>query len=366
MGGNKKTILLLGKLPPPYMGPSIATELLLKSKLSSNFNLLHIDTKVNADLKNIGKLSFDKIKKNFSIYKNLITVNRNGKPQLAIIPFSQTTIGFIKDSIYIHICLLLKTKVLLHLRGSEFKIWMNRSNHLTRWYVKSTLNKCEGVIVLGNNLKYLFEGYLPENKIFVCPNGGTYQIPAKNKSNEKIKILYLGNLQPSKGIEDVIDAAKLLHDKSIKCTFDIIGGWRNEEVKNKCLNIVRENELDINFYSQEESNRKFDLMAQSDIFLFPPRAPEGHPWVIIEAMASSLPVISTDQGAIIESVIDGENGFIVKTKSPEEIATKIEILINDENLRNWMSNKSRELYEAKFTEEKMVQRLTDIINKITA
>jgi hypothetical protein len=165
MGGIKETILLLGKLPPPYMGPSIATELLLKSELSSNFNLLHIDTKVNADLKNIGKLSFGKIKKNFSIYKNLITVNRKDKPQLAIIPFSQTTIGFIKDSIYIHICLLLKTKVLLHLRGSEFKIWMDRSNVLTRWYVKSTLNKCEGVIVLGNNLKYLFEGYLPTNKI---------------------------------------------------------------------------------------------------------------------------------------------------------------------------------------------------------
>jgi len=58
-----KTILLLGKLPPPYMAPSIATELLLKSDLSRNFNLLHVDTKVNTDLKNIGKFNFDKIKK---------------------------------------------------------------------------------------------------------------------------------------------------------------------------------------------------------------------------------------------------------------------------------------------------------------
>jgi glycosyltransferase involved in cell wall biosynthesis len=362
---NKKNILLLGKLPPPYMGPSIATELLLKSDLSRNFNLLHVDTKVNTDLKNIGKFNFDKIKKNLAIYKKLIKINRNDKPELALIPFSQTTIGFIKDSIYIHICLLLNTKVLLHLRGSEFKIWMNRSNKLTRWYVKSTLNKCEGVIVLGNNLKYLFDDYLPEKKILVCPNGGTYQLPAKNKTSNKIKVLYLGNLQPSKGIEDVIDAAKLLAERNINCTFDIIGGWRNEETKNKCLAIVNDNKLDVHFYSQEESTRKFELMTQSDIFLFPPRAPEGHPWVIIEAMASSLPVISTDQGAIVESVIDGENGFIVKTKSPEQIADKIAILVNDENLRNSMSRKSRALYEANFTEEKMVQRLTTIINQIT-
>jgi glycosyltransferase involved in cell wall biosynthesis len=363
---DKKNILLLGKLPPPYMGPSIATALLLQSDLSRTFNLLHVDTKVNTDLKNIGKFNFDKIKKNLAIYRKLIKINRNNKPELALIPFSQTTIGFIKDSIYIRICLLLRTKVLLHLRGSEFKLWMNRSNALTRWYVKSTLNKCEGVIVLGNNLKYLFDGYLPENKIFVCPNGGTYQLPVKNKTSDKITVLYLGNLQPSKGIEDVIDAARLLAKRNINCKFDIIGGWRNEEIKKKCLAIVSEHKLDVQFYSQEESTRKFELMAQSDIFLFPPRAPEGHPWVIIEAMASSLPIISTNQGAIIESVIDGVNGFIVKSRSPDEIASKIEILVNDDNLRNSMSQKSRELYEANFTEEKMVKRLTTIINQITA
>lgn len=69
-------------------------------------------------------------------------------------------------------------------------------------------------------------------------------------------------------------------------------------------------------------------------------------------MASSLPVISTDQGAIIESVIDGLNGFIVKSKSPEEIAIKIQILTNDENLRNSMSRKSRELYESNLLKRK--------------
>lgn len=169
------------------MGPSIATELLLKSDLSRNYNLLHVDTKVNTALKNIGKFNFDKIKKNLAIYKKLIKINRKDKPQLALIPFSQTTIGFIKDSVYIRICLLFNTKVLLHLRGSEFKIWMNRSNRLTRWYVKSTLNKCEGVIVLGNTLKYLFEDYLPEAKIFVCPNGGTYKLPPKIKQVIKLK-----------------------------------------------------------------------------------------------------------------------------------------------------------------------------------
>ena len=36
---NNKTVIILGKLPPPFMGPSIATEILLKSDLKNRFNL---------------------------------------------------------------------------------------------------------------------------------------------------------------------------------------------------------------------------------------------------------------------------------------------------------------------------------------
>ena len=63
MAGKKNTIMILGKVPPPYMGPSIATELLLKSGLNNQFDLVHVDTKVNSDLRNIGKWSFNKLNK---------------------------------------------------------------------------------------------------------------------------------------------------------------------------------------------------------------------------------------------------------------------------------------------------------------
>lgn len=51
---NKPTVCIFGKLPPPYMGPAIATQILLQSRLKNNFNLVHIDTKINEDLKSMG------------------------------------------------------------------------------------------------------------------------------------------------------------------------------------------------------------------------------------------------------------------------------------------------------------------------
>jgi len=79
-------------------------------------------------------------------------------------------------------------------------------------------------------------------------------------------------------------------------------------------------------------------------------------------MASGLPIITTDQGCIKESVIDGENGFIIPKRDPDSIAEKIIYLIQRPEVREKMGQKSRQLYEANLTEEHFVQRMIDALN----
>ncbi len=216
------------------------------------------------------------------------------------------------------------------------------------------------------NLRYLFQGYFPENKIFVSPNGGDYTIPAKEKNDSNlIRILYLGNLQSSKGIEDVIESIQLLPG-AIKnqLQVDVLGGWRNEETKQSCLKKIEENQLRITIHTPEKSHQKLQMMSNADIFLFPPRAPEGHPWVIVEAMAAGLPIISTDRGAIIESVLHEENGFIVPIHDPQAIANRIQELVDSPEKRQRMGQNSRKHYLTNFTEVAMVENLTKIFNQV--
>jgi glycosyltransferase involved in cell wall biosynthesis len=77
--------------------------------------------------------------------------------------------------------------------------------------------------------------------------------------------------------------------------------------------------------------------------------------VIVEAMAAALPVLATDKGAITESVIEGENGYIVKAHDPVDIAGKMERICLDAEKMKSMGRRSFEFYESKFTEEKMVE-----------
>lgn len=358
---NKKKLLILGKLPPPYMGPSVAFEILINSGLKDNFELLYLDVKANETLATLGKFSIKKVITNLSIYFKLIKILLTKRPDIVLIPISQATLGFLKDSVFLYICFLCRSKVMIQLRGSDFKRWLDNASSITRMFVAFTLKIPKGVIVLGHNLKYLFRDFFPEHRIYVVPNGGNYNIPEHQYNTDyPVKLIYLANLQSSKGIEDVIDAITILHrEQPGTFVMDIIGEWRKNETKEKCLAIIQKENLPVTFYSSSVSKNKFEYLLKSDLFIFTPREPEGHPWVIVEAMASGLPVISTDKGAIIESVIDQVNGFIVKPSSPVEIAERAKQLISDSGLRISMGKKSRELYKQKFTETKMVQNFTD-------
>ena len=81
-------------------------------------------------------------------------------------------------------------------------------------------------------------------------------------------------------------------------------------------------------------------------------------------MAAGLPIISTDKGAIIESVINGYNGYIVKPKSPKQITKKIIKLINDKNLLSHMSSNSLNIYNKKFTEQRLVDNFSSVFDKV--
>lgn len=346
------------------MGPSIATEILLKSSLKDKFELIHLDTKINHKISSFGTLSFGKVFRNISIYFKMISLTQKKKPDIVLIPISQTTMGFLKDSLFILIAKFFGRNVVLQLRGSNFKTWVNKSSSLNKQYVKYILKKTQGVIVLGNNLKHIFADYYTDDKIFVVPNGGDYNFPEKNKTDE-VKILYLANLLESKGIEDVFKAIEIVSKKvDVKFLVDVIGSWHNKDEEKRCVAIKDNGNLPINIHLPKGLNEKFQYLADADIFVFPPREPEGHPWSIVEAMAARLPIISTNMGAIIESVIDGENGFIIEPKHPKQIAEKLELLIKNESLRKKMGAAGRNLYLANFTEAKMVEKLTYTFNNI--
>ncbi|MFM9057338.1 MAG: hypothetical protein ACKOQY_11760, partial [Bacteroidota bacterium] len=260
---QKPTVFLFGKLPPPYMGPSIATELLLRSSLNDAFRLIHIDTRINSSLSTMGKFSLRKLLGQFRVYFQLVSKLIRHRPSLAWIPISQSKGGFTKDAILILLCRLFRTRVLIHLRGSEFRERMEKGSGLFLKFVRFVLAKTSGVIVLGEQLKSIFAGWIPSDRIFVCPNGGDFSIPEKSSDvDDTNRLLYIGNLQPGKGIDDLLQAICLLPVAIRSRTeLTLLGAWRDGETRQRCMDLIRSQHLPVQILGQDQSGRKFDLLS---------------------------------------------------------------------------------------------------------
>ena len=125
--------------------------------------------------------------------------------------------------------------------------------------------------------------------------------------------------------------------------------------------------LPIDVLGPVTGSEKKELFEQADVFVFPTYyPPEGHPWVIIEAMAAKLPVVSTRHAAIPESVFHRRNGILVEKQDPDSIATALIELAKNTGLRTRMGEESRKLYEELFTEKSMVLNMSHAFSKILA
>ncbi len=82
-------------------------------------------------------------------------------------------------------------------------------------------------------------------------------------------------------------------------------------------------------------------MVASDVLVLPSLS-EGFPVTILEAMASGLSIVATTVGGLPEIVKDGENGFLVEPNNYGQIAEKVILLLEDEELRYKISKNNKE------------------------
>ena len=318
-------ILIVGPTPPPYHGVSVVTDMILNSELRDKFNLIHLDTSDRRSLSNIGQLDVRNIVLAVKHFFELILLLIRKHPEVVYIPICQTVIGFLRDAVFIFSSRLFGASIIIHLHGSYFRTLYERSNLFIKFIVRCTLKFVSFAIVLENCLRYIFEGLIQDEKIVVISNGidknyitNKELLRFRTYLNSNYKILFLSNLAREKGYIDVLHAIPDILEETKKIKFIFAGEFKGNKADEQHVSrFINQNRLRPFVYHAGivTGETKRNLLLTSDIFVFPSYN-EGQPIALIEAMASGLPIITTDTGVIREMVIDGENGFIIDKQSP--------------------------------------------------
>lgn len=112
-----------------------------------------------------------------------------------------------------------------------------------------------------------------------------------------------------------------------------------------------------------------EQMQYADIFILPSCTAhngdrEGLPVSILEASAMKLPVLSTFHTGISEGVLDGETGYLVQERNVIQLANKLEILLQNDDLRQSMGEKGRQHVEAHFNIDFEISKLVCIVQDV--
>jgi len=215
--------------------------------------------------------------------------------------------------------------------------------------MKSTIKRADYIITISESskrdiIKYL---HVDENKIQVIYPGvdEVYKkvlnsdeiIAVKNKYNIHGKyLLYLGTLEPRKNIETIIRAYscfKKSDKENIKLVLAGKKGWLYDNI----FKLVKEFDIEdsVIFTDYIDDSDKATLYQGAEMFLFPSLY-EGFGMPVIEAMASRIPVITSNSSSLPE--VSGEAAIITDPLDYKKISESIELILNDNGLREKMVN----------------------------
>ncbi|PWT96712.1 MAG: hypothetical protein C5B53_08970 [Candidatus Melainabacteria bacterium] len=231
------------------------------------------------------------------------------------------------------------------------------------------LNDSDGVIVVSNHSKErLLELGLDQEKLHVVPC--CVDIPSgpmQRKNKNVVRCLAVGRMVRKKGPLLLLESFRKASMVNPRLRLDFVGaGYLSDEADR----FVRKNGLTnlVTLFGAQPHDFVLRRMLEADIFLQHSLTDEltndqeGLPVSILEAMAYSLPIISTRHAGIPEAVSDRETGYLVAEKDTEEMSKRILELADDQERRHKMGSAGRQYAVSRFAWNVERSRLLDIMN----
>ncbi len=218
---------------------------------------------------------------------------------------------------------------LFHGMGSVRRIYY-------KWMECGFLKGSANIIVPSPYIDELCRGMFPRRKIYY------WQIPfepspsALPPSPVAGNLLYIGTIEPRKGLVHLIDAMAILKERGEECRLTVVGKTVRHDYKELLDEKIAKHGLDVRFTGFVSSQELDRIVSEADIFTFPSRL-EGYGMVICESMVNGLPVICFNNSAMPYTVKDGVNGVLVLDGDSGAFASAISKVTSDRRLRDRLS-----------------------------
>ncbi|HKZ88217.1 MAG TPA: glycosyltransferase family 4 protein [Candidatus Bathyarchaeia archaeon] len=246
-------------------------------------------------------------------------------------------------------------------------------NWFLRIFEKKMLERSDKLIAVSDFTRRELVNYykVKENKIRVIHNGvdiHKFQ-PAADKRKVKeelgfnpddIAILSVGRLYARKGLFTLIESMPAVIKQFKNAKFIISGKGQSNEMKKLVAHAeklgVRKNIVFTGYFPDKKLPK---LYQAADVFAFSTFY-EHHPFAVLEALSTGLPVVTTNVGGIPETITDGKNGFMCQPFNPKQFSDKILYFLEHPVEASEMAFQARKTIEERFDWRLIVKKVLKV------
>jgi glycosyltransferase involved in cell wall biosynthesis len=204
-------------------------------------------------------------------------------------------------------------------------------------------------------------------KIRIIPNGVNVEKFISVRTSRTIRgeplILYVGRVSEDKGLKTLIQAVPLVLKDFPLARFLIVG--EDYGYLSILKSLVQELgvEKSVVFIGRLPDEQLVRVYKMADVFVLPSEL-EAFGIVVIEAMASGLPVVVSNMGGMKNIVQDGKNGLLFTTRNSRQLGEKIISLLNDEELRIRLAENGTKTVLENYSINRVVDKLEKLYAEV--
>lgn len=270
--------------------------------------------------------------------------------EIAHIHFSGKTSAKRKN-IFFMLSKIFHLKILSHVHSPTLNI-----SELDNLFFRNLIKYSDQVIVLSPTWAKVLKRLV--NRSYIVLNNPSKGISKSTFQKEKL-VLFAGKLEDRKGYIDLLDALNLA---KIPKDYKVIlaGDGDVDKAKSYIIKNSLENVIAIGWQEEPEITNLYERAA---IFVLPSYG-EGFPMSIISALCNRCAIITTPVGGIPDLLNDGETCFFVEPGDVDGISRAIEVLINEDATREFLSNNGYQLAMRTFDIYKITSELSKIYKSL--
>jgi glycosyltransferase involved in cell wall biosynthesis len=343
----------------------MTTQTLLSSSFAKRFELVHLDTSDHRGIEKVAQFDVRNMLLALQHASQFLAALASKSPDAVYLPLARNRLGVLRDLFFLLPSRLARKPVIIHYHSFSFIEYWRSENALMRSLIALALGPRVNVVVLGEALREAFGHLVPAERVHVVPNGipdlGAGP-PARSRGQI---ILHLSTMWRAKGLFEVLQTAEGVRGRVPEARFVLAGGWYSQTERAEALRFVEENDLasTVNFVGPVEGEEKRRLLQSAAAMILPSKL-EGQSLVVVEALSTGTPLVTTPVGCLPETFSDGSEGFLVAEGDVEGLVKRCVLLLTNSAVRGKMGTAARERYEAEFRAERFAGRLGDVVEAV--